>query len=156
MAARTASSRARLQKRNRNLKGDRMPRTRFTPQQGMVLYAKNKKRVSSLYQKALGLRIVETESSHDLLQGDGYEIIVHAIPRKIAAGITITKPPVPRMNGAIKPTFAVRSLEVVRVAAAKTGGLLEARSEAWHFRGCTVLDGCDPEGNQLQFRQRDA
>ena len=28
--------------------------------------------------------------------------------------------------------------------------------EAWHFRGCSVLDGMDPEGNQVQFKQRDA
>lgn len=107
-------------------------------------------------QKTLGLRIVEGKPSHDLLRGDGYEIIVHAIPRKIAAGITIAKPPVPRANGAIKPTFVVRSLEAVRAAASQTGGLLKAASEAWHLRGCVVLDGSDPEGNQVQFKQRNA
>ncbi len=133
-----------------------MPRTKFTPQQGVVLYAKNKKRVSAFYQKALGLHVVESESSHDHIQGDGYEIIVHAIPRKIAAGITIAKPLAPRANGAIEPTFVVRSLEAVRAATDQTGGILNPTSEAWHFRGCTVLDGCDPEGNRVQFKQRDA
>jgi predicted enzyme related to lactoylglutathione lyase len=103
-----------------------MPRTKFTPQQGLVLFAKSKKRVSAFYQKTLGLRVVGGEPSHDLLRGDGYEIIVHAIPRKIAAGITIAKPPVPRANGAIKPTFVVKSLEEVRAAAAQTGGRLRS------------------------------
>ncbi len=133
-----------------------MPRTRFKPQQGLVLFAKNKKRVSAFYQETLGLSAVESEPSHDLLQGDGYEIVVHAIPRKIAAGMTIAKPPIPRSQGSIKPTFVVRSLDAVRVAADKTGGLLKAAADTWHFRGCSVLDGSDPEGNQVQFRQRDA
>ncbi len=26
---------------------------------------------------------------------------------------------------------------------------------AWHFRGATVLDGHDPEGNVVQFKQLD-
>jgi uncharacterized protein YdhG (YjbR/CyaY superfamily)/predicted enzyme related to lactoylglutathione lyase len=128
---------------------------RFKPQQGMVLFARNKRRVSKFYQQALGLKVVESAPSHDLLQAQGYEIVVHAIPRKIAAAITIATPPVPRTQAAIKPTFAVRSLEKVRTAVERTGGFLKPASAAWHLRGCTVLDGHDPEGNQVQFKQRD-
>jgi hypothetical protein len=133
-----------------------MPRSSFKPQQGFVLFAKNKKRVSAFYQKTLGLGPAESEPSHDLLQGNGYEIVVHAIPRKIAASIAIGKPPIPRTQSAIKPTFMVRSLAAVRAAAEQAGGGLNADANAWHFRGCTVLDGWDPEGNQIQFKQRDA
>jgi hypothetical protein len=122
----------------------------------MVLFAKNKRRVSAFYQAKLGVRVVESEVSHDLLRGTTYEIVVHAIPRKIAAGIEITDPPMPRERAAIKPTFVVKSLEKVRGAAQKSGGFLKPASEAWHFRGCSVLDGMDPEGNQVQFKQRDA
>ena len=85
-----------------------MARAKFAPQQGLVLFAKNKKRVSTFYQETL----------------------------------------------AIKPTFVVRSLEDVRNAAARTGGYLKPASEVWRFRGCVVLDGWDPEGNQVQFKQR--
>jgi predicted enzyme related to lactoylglutathione lyase len=133
-----------------------MAKAKFTPQQCIVLFAKNKRRVSAFYQETLGLLAVESEPSHDLLQGDGYEIVVHAITRKVAAGIAIANPPVPRTNGTIKPTFVVRSLDVVRTAALKTGGNLKPLADAWKFRGCSVLDGCDPEGNQVQFKQRDA
>jgi predicted enzyme related to lactoylglutathione lyase len=133
-----------------------MARTKLDPQQGVVLFAKNKKRVSAFYQECLGLRAVESEPSHDLLRGDTYEIVVHAIPRKIAADIAIATPPVPRTQAVFKPTFVVRSLDKVRVAAERTGGSLKPASGAWHFRGCTVLDGQDPEGNQVQFKQRDA
>lgn len=133
-----------------------MPRVRFEPKQGIVLFAKNKKRVSAFYQATLGLRAVESESSHDLLRGDGYEIVVHAVPRKIAAEIAITRPPTARERAAIKPTFVVRSLEDVRDAARRTGGVLKPESEKWHFRRYSVLDGLDPEGNQVQFKQRGA
>jgi hypothetical protein len=122
----------------------------------MVLFAKNKKRVSGFYQATLGLRAVECEASHDLLRGTTYEIVVHAIPRKIAAAIQIASPPTARERAAIKPTFVVKSLDEVRDAAEKTGGFLRPASEMWHFRGCSVLDGMDPEGNQVQFKQRDA
>jgi hypothetical protein len=131
-------------------------RTKFDPQQGIVLFAKNKRRVSAFYQATLGLRAVESEASHDLLRGTTYEIVVHAIPRKIAASIEIKNPPTPRERAAVKPTFVVKSLDRVRHAAEKTGGFLKPASETWHFRGCSVLDGLDPEGNQVQFKQRDA
>ena len=56
----------------------------------MVLFAKSKRRVSAFYRSVLGLHAVESEPSHDLLRAGGCEIVVHAIPRKIAAGIEIT------------------------------------------------------------------
>jgi hypothetical protein len=125
------------------------------PQQGLVVFAKNKKRVSVFYQRTLSLVAEESEPSHDLLRGGGYEVVVHAIPRKIAAGIRIAHPAVPRADRPFKPTFVVASLESVRAAAVKTGGHLKPADGAWHFRGCTVLDGWDPEGNVVQFKQRD-
>lgn len=124
-------------------------------QQGLVVFAKNKKRVSAFYQETLRLSVKESEPSHDLLVGHGYEIVVHTIPRRYATDIKITKPPVPRENTPLKPTFVVRSLKAVRQAAEVTGGYLKPEAGAWHFRGCTVLDGWDPEGNLVQFKERD-
>jgi catechol-2,3-dioxygenase len=34
-------------------------------QQGLVVFAKNKKRVSSFYQQTLGLDVIESDTSHD-------------------------------------------------------------------------------------------
>jgi predicted enzyme related to lactoylglutathione lyase len=126
-----------------------------TSQQGLVVFAKNKKRVSAFYQQTLEIAAEESEASHDLLRGHGYEVVVHAIPRKYAVDIKIAKPPAPREDTPFKPTFVVRDLELVRAAAAKTGGHLKPIERAWHFRGCTVLDGWDPEGNIVQFKQRE-
>lgn len=122
-------------------------------QQGLVVFAKNKRRVSAFYQQALGLEVEESDASHDLLRGNGYEVVVHTIPRKYAAGITVAKPPQPRDETPFKPTFVVASLAEVRRAVEATGGYLKPESGAWHFRGHTVLDGWDPEGNIVQFKQ---
>ncbi|MDD2918307.1 hypothetical protein [Rhodoferax sp.] len=124
--------------------------------QGVVIFAKNKKKVSAFYRGTLDLQALEEAPSHDVLRGHGLEVVVHAIPRKIAAEIQMTQPPAVREDTPIKPTFVVTSLEAVRVAALATGGLLKPMEGAWHFRGATVLDGHDPEGNVVQFKQLDA
>ncbi|HOX88493.1 MAG TPA: hypothetical protein P5024_04135 [Burkholderiaceae bacterium] len=122
-------------------------------QQGLVVFAKDKQRVSEFYQQTLGLAVVESDSSHDLLRGGGYEVVVHAIPARYAAEITIAQPPEPRDETPFKPTFVVASLAEVRRAAEATHGFLKPEAGAWHFRGHTVLDGWDPEGNIVQFKQ---
>ena len=122
-------------------------------QQGLVVFAKNKQRVSAFYQQTLGLEVIESETSHDLLRGQGYEVVVHAIPRKYAAGIVIAKPPETRDETPFKPTFVVESLAHVRRNAEATGGGLKPEAGAWHFRGHVVLDGWDPEGNIVQFKE---
>ncbi|WP_425258441.1 hypothetical protein ACPOLB_23360 [Rubrivivax sp. RP6-9] len=122
-------------------------------QQGLVVFAKNKKRISAFYQQTLGLLVEESDTSHDLLRGRGMEIVVHTIPRRVAAGVVIAKPPAPREETPLKPTFVVGSLEAVRRAVEATGGYLKPASGAWHFRGHIVLDGWDPEGNVVQFKQ---
>ena len=122
-------------------------------QQGLVVFAKSKKLVSAFYQQTLGLDVIESDSSHDLLRNQAYEVVVHTISRKYAAGITIAKPPEPRDETPFKPTFVVASLAQVRSAAEATGGYLKPEAGAWHFRGHVVLDGWDPEGNIVQFKQ---
>ena len=122
-------------------------------QQGLVVFAKNKQRVSAFYQQTLELVVQESDTSHDLLRGQGYEVVVHAMPRKVAAAITVSTPPQPREDTPFKPTFVVASLAQVRRAAEATGGYLKPEAGAWHFRGHTVLDGWDPEGNIVQFKQ---
>lgn len=122
-------------------------------QQGLVVFTKNKRRVSAFYQQTLSLDVHESDSSHDLLRGHGCEVVVHSIPRQVAASIQIAQPPEPRDETPFKPTFVVASLAQVRQAAEATGGHLKPEAAAWHFRGHIVLDGWDPEGNIVQFKQ---
>lgn len=121
--------------------------------QGLVVFAKDKSRVSAFYQQTLALEIEESAPSHDLLRGHGMEIVIHAIPERYAAEIRIAQPPEPREETPLKPTFLVPSLAAIRAAAKATGGFLKPAEATWHFRGCAVLDGWDPEGNIVQFQE---
>lgn len=121
--------------------------------QTLVIFAKNKKRMSAFYRQTLGLTATEEQASHDLLQEPGIELVIHAIPRKYAADITITRPPQVREDTPFKPAFIVPDLDAVRAAAKATGGFLKPAEAAWQIRGATVLDGWDPEGNVVQFKQ---
>lgn len=118
----------------------------------LVVFAKNKRRVSAFYQRTAGLAVAETASSHDLLTGPGLELVIHAIPRRYAADIQVTKPPAVREDTPFKPVFIVPDLAAVRAAAQATGGYLKPDEGAWQIRGRTVIDGWDPEGNVVQFR----
>jgi predicted enzyme related to lactoylglutathione lyase len=122
---------------------------------GLVVFAKDKARVSAFYRQTLQLAVLEQEASHDLLQGDGIEIVVHSIPAAIAARIVIANPVRARKDTPLKPAFVVADLDAVRAAAVATGGHLKPRAGAWKIRGATVLDGWDPEGNVVQFKQFD-
>lgn len=122
-------------------------------QQGLVVFAKDKPRVSAFYQQTLDLAVQASDADHDLLRGHGYEIVVHTIPARYAAGIAVASPPKPRRDTPFKPSFVVDRLDRVRAAAQATGGHLPPLAKAWHFRGHAVLDGWDPEGNIVQFKQ---
>lgn len=125
-------------------------------QQGLVIFAKDKGRMSAFYRLTLGLEVVESEESHDLLRGSAIELVIHAIPGRIAAGIEISVPPAIRDTAVFKPAFVVADLEAVRQVADQTGGGLKPKEAAWSIRGATVLDGWDPEGNVVQFKMVDA
>jgi hypothetical protein len=123
-------------------------------QAGLVVFAKSVKKLSAFYIRILGLEVLESARSHQLLRGNGYEVVVHAIPAKYAREIQITKPPVLREDSAMKPSFVVQDLAALRLAVVATGGWLKPEEMAWTIRGHKVLDGCDPEGNVLQFKQK--
>ena len=124
-----------------------------SPYQALCVFAKQVDKVSLFYQQALGLKVEVSDKTHDLLVGQNYEVVVHAISKAYAQSIEIESPPKRRDDVALKPTFVVDDLEVVRAAAKANGGFLKPIKQAWRIRGFIVLDGCDPEGNVIEVHQ---
>lgn len=124
-------------------------------QQGVVIFVRSVKSLAAFYRAVLGLETLEASASHEVLRRPGIEVVVHGIPRAVAAEITITSPPEVRAETPFKPTFVVPDLDAARAVATAAGGYLKPADQAWHFRGATVLDGWDPEGNIFQLRQLD-
>jgi predicted enzyme related to lactoylglutathione lyase len=126
-----------------------------SPLQSLCIFSKNVEQVSLFYQQALGLKVLASDNTHDLLVGQNHEVVVHAISKAYAQSIEIESPPKRRDDVALKPVFVVNNLEAVRAAAKVNGGYLKPLKQAWRIRGYIVLDGCDPEGNVIQFKQVD-
>jgi len=120
---------------------------------GCVIFAKNIEVMTAFYKAVLKMHVSEAISSHTVLSNAATELVIHAIPKKIAESIVIENPPKIRAASAIKPAFIVESLEEVRLACTNNGGGLKPSNDMWEIRGAKVLDGWDPEGNVIQFKQ---
>ena len=119
---------------------------------GLFLYAIDFVRVASFYEAMLGLARIHSDESITVLEGDGVQLVVHAIPPDIAATIVMSSPPVRRSNVALKVFFTIPSIERARLLAPSLGGALD--SEEWEGRGFRVCNAVDPEGNVFQVRER--
>lgn len=118
---------------------------------GVLIYALYPERLSSFYERLLGMRVLVADAEHRVLESDDIQLIVHAIPPEYAAGVTVASPPEPRSDQAIKPFFTVPSLARAEVEAAALGGFVFGQQ--WDGPGFRVRNACDPEGNVIQFRE---
>ncbi|RPI59557.1 MAG: VOC family protein [Lysobacterales bacterium] len=119
-----------------------------------VLFVKDLGRVAAFYMGALGLTRVSGDKDHAILECDGFELIVHQIPKQIADTIVITEPPVRRVWGAIRLDFPVASVADTRSLARSLGGDVDDAPPPWADRNGNFFLGHDPEGNQFGVSQR--
>lgn len=124
-----------------------------SPLAGLVIFAKDIRRVAAFYEAVAGLAVAESQKDHVVLRSATLELVVHGIPARIARQIEISTPPAPREDSALKPFFPVASLAQAREQAAALGGGLLASGREWEARGFRACDGFDPEGNVLQCRE---
>ena len=118
---------------------------------GLFLYAKDLGRLARFYESLLGLSRRMGSDELVVLEGQGVQLIVHAIPPHIASTITISTPPQRREDTALKFFFTVPSIAVATTTAAALGG--EVLQEVWQGPGFRVCNACDPEGNIFQVRE---
>lgn len=126
-----------------------------SPKTGFVIYAKDKERLGDFYTRTLGMVAVEGDEDVVVLESPTVQIVIHSLPPGMAAEVTPETPPRARTNVAIKPSFVVKSLRLAREAAIAAGGNARPADAQSRFREHTTIDGCDPEGNVIQFRQMD-
>jgi len=121
----------------------------------IVLYAKNLSGVHTFYQSVLGLALDEAHVDHVLLASHGLELVIVKVPESIASTIDITVPPMRRSGTPIKPVFDVVSIRRARENAPALGGEVYDPSQEWAEGAYRYCDGQDPEGNVIQFRERE-
>lgn len=121
---------------------------------GVVIYAKALDRVSRFYEQVAGLRVTHAEDDHVVLESGAFQLVLVAVPERLAASIELTDPPRLREDTAIKLVLVVADLAASRDMAPALGGQLLPPAREWRFQGMRVCDGHDPEGNVVQFRER--
>lgn len=119
-----------------------------------VLFAKNVERVAAFYVGALGFARESGGSDHAVLRCDGFELVVHQIPKVIADAIVIASPPKRRTEGAVRLDYPVESIEQARTIARSLGGDVDDVPPPWASRDADFFFGYDPEGNQFGLSVR--
>lgn len=119
-----------------------------------VLFAKDLDKVASFYVGALGFARVSGDGDHAILACDGFELVVHQIPKAIADGIVISSPPARRTSGAIRLDYPVASVEESRRLAPSLGGHVDEAPPPWAPPDANFFFGNDPEGNQFGLSAR--
>ncbi|HEY1124508.1 MAG TPA: hypothetical protein VGE65_02655, partial [Sphingobium sp.] len=110
-----------------------------TVKSGAVIFAKDVGAVARFYESVVPMRILAEEDGAVRLENDTIQLVVHALPKAVATQIEISVPPKLREQSAIKPVFAVDSLERVRGLVSALGGGMNPASSAFiwaGFRAC--------------------
>lgn len=123
------------------------------PKPGAVVFAKHVGKLARFYREVAGMEEIHADTGHIVLDGGHFQLVVHNIPKKVAATIEITEPPRIRDSIPIKICLPVLSIDAARTLAATLGGNVGAKENEWQARGFTACDGHDPEGNVFQVRE---
>lgn len=123
------------------------------PKPSAVIFAKDVDRLASFYRVVVTMAEAHRDKDHIVLDAEGFQLVIHGIPKKIAEQIQITQPPQVRESTPIKVCLPVLSIEQARQRAAKLGGQVGAKGKEWEARGFRACDGHDPEGNVFQVRE---
>lgn len=115
------------------------------------MYAKNAPQLVEFYSTVIGMHQVHATPDLTVLEGDGIQLLVHRIPPAIAATFTLSVPPRPREEAALKFFFTVPSLDDARAAAWQLGG--DLIGERYTTPGFRVSNAYDPEGNIFHLRE---
>ena len=120
---------------------------------GAVIYAKDYLTLAKFYEHVAGLTQREADEEYVLLEAPSFQLVILQIPPRIAANITIDKPPQKRENTPIKLFLNVSNIENARQMAKVLGGDVNSAEKEWKFHGLTRCDGIDPEGNVFQLQE---
>jgi predicted enzyme related to lactoylglutathione lyase len=120
---------------------------------GAVIFAKDMERVATFYAALVPMARVHADDSIIVLEAGLVQLVIHALPPHIAATIDVVSPPAAREDSSVKLFFLVDRLSDVRANVTRYGGWLFDASREFVARGFRAVDGVDPEGNVVQFRE---
>lgn len=123
------------------------------PKPSSVIFAKDVGRLADFYKAVICMIEIAREKDHVVLECDGFQLVIHGIPKGVAARIVITAPPEVRKAAVMKICLPVETIKQARDQAKVLGGHIGAKASEWEARGFRACDGYDPEGNVFQVRE---
>jgi predicted enzyme related to lactoylglutathione lyase len=124
------------------------------PKPSVVIFAKSVPKLADFYRAIAEMTVVHHDKDHVVLDQEGFQVVIHGIPKAISAQIHIAEPPQVREETPIKICLPVASIGNARTKAAELGGNVKPKGKEWEGRGFRACDGYDPEGNVFQVRER--
>ncbi|HEX4984825.1 MAG TPA: VOC family protein [Burkholderiales bacterium] len=124
-----------------------------SPRPGVVLFVSDVARVARFYEAVARMDISHADDEHVVLQGGGFELVVHRVHGGHEAAGAATGDVHVREDSACKLCLPVNSIAAARAAAASHGGFVKDGRHEWAGRGFRACDGHDPEGNVIQVRE---
>jgi len=112
-----------------------------------VLFAKDHAKVASFYRDAFDARTVSGNGDHTVLELDGFQLMIHQIPRHLARDIALPNPVLRREQASLRLDFPTRNLERSRTVAKLLFGTIDDAPPPWAERDAKFHLGHDPEGN---------
>ena len=101
------------------------------PKPSAVVFAKDIDVLARFYQEVAEMTEVLRDKNHVVLNEEGFQVVVHGIPKQIAATIEITSPPEVREETPIKICLPVTSIDRARTTAAALGGRIGPKAKEW-------------------------
>jgi predicted enzyme related to lactoylglutathione lyase len=123
------------------------------PKPSVVIFAKSVAMLANFYRQVAEMTTAHEDKDHIVLDQEHFQVVIHGIPKNIAARINITEPPQVREETPLKLCLPVSSIEHARLKSAELGGRVGPKSKEWAARGFRACDGFDPEGNVFQVRE---
>ena len=124
-----------------------------TLQVSAVLFAKQLTSVAAFYQAVFGVEPSRSDADHVLLRVDGFELVIHQIPKQHLPSAGDDNPVVRRERTAIRLDFPVSDLTRARSEAKRLNGVIDNRPPPWADDASFFL-GHDPEGNVFGAKLR--
>ena len=116
------------------------------PQVSAVLFARDLDAVAEFYQEVFSIRASSRDMEHALLNFNGFELVVHQIPKHLLEPAN-SSPPERRERTAIRLNFPVADMTYARREAQRLGGIIDELPPPWAGSDTSFHLGHDPEGN---------
>jgi predicted enzyme related to lactoylglutathione lyase len=112
-----------------------------------VLFAKDLRRTTDFYAKALCMTCTASDEYHSRLDCHGFDLVIQQIPSALLRRDSAELATARRDQAAMRLNFPLSNIEEARRSARALGGEIDTVPPPWAGTSANIFLGHDPEGN---------